>query len=404
MSIILVELINAFSDNPDFVRDVATVMKDTTNYNAHSAARQRIISQKLYNNDLVKKYMVEFHDFMYIIQNGEKVWKHPETSNIHCDVKRDGFTLPAIIGDSSKRWLIQGQLHNADKDKFGHTMPAEKRNNGATWWNFKHTVHRVDICNDPSLNDYGKVLPAYISTHGEKKYKYFNIEYPQEELTRLITTKYNVEVLDKLAVEFPLLVEQISNVKNDILNYNEHQNLKKLLDKDNSAALAYFDEFHNFMFEKQNNSRYWYKPGTQILHCTKTFINSEGLTETFPARIDCDNEHFWYEEGKIKRTDVDKFGNTLPNVVLLSHKRQKWMDANGNRHRMELCNDPSSKHFEKALPAFIDDGKESWFINGNMTTQKKLTKKLTKHIIRHVASYEAKIVNGEIQLIVRFAN
>jgi hypothetical protein len=152
------------------------------------------------------------------------------------------------------------------------------------------------------------------------------------------------------------IVRLITNVQSDPRNYENHNTLKKYLIKTenykNAEFEAYYDEYHEFMYKKDFGvDKVWYKPGTDIKHCTKTFVNSDGLVETYPADIRDSGRKIWYIEGVCHRTDLDKFGNTLPTDI--SPCGLTFWEHHGKLHRLELGKNPDCKYYNRPMPAVI---------------------------------------------------
>jgi hypothetical protein len=240
-------------------------------------------------------------------------------------------------------------------------------------------------------------------------------------------------------------------------DYECHSKLKRCLVKhklDDEHTAAYMDEYHEFMYSNSGIAKRWYKFGTSKSHCTKT-IMVNGRQQTLPAVIYDDGDQLWYFDDEFHRTDIDENGRTLP-AIIRANGDKSWMcngklhrtdkDENGltlpaietpNRlawykngekfrddkdehgvllpteidygckkwfhngkvHRVEICTDPDSKHFGKAMPAVIyKSGNESWEYNGGIFTQDELTKLIQRENIMQKLNIVEE--NGRIKLTI----
>lgn len=189
------------------------------------------------------------------------------------------------------------------------------------------------------------------------------------------------QILTNLLLEFASeksIVSATTAVIGDPTNYDLHQQLKRAIIKcakhEHLISLAYFDEYHEFMYELQYNWKVWYKPGTWKKHCTKTFINDDGLVETYPAVVSKYVKK-WFQDGEYHRTDRDKYGNRLPTDIQIGNGT--FWEYKSILHRFELGNDPNSPYYRQALPAKIFlCGEFSWKFMGREKSRDEITKRL----------------------------
>jgi hypothetical protein len=303
----LVKLISTYADKPEIVGLAAKVLANLKDYESHQKLRNYLCANQ-FANECITAYIDEYHEFMYEMINGKKVWKKFGTFDYHCEKKGpDGLTLPAVIeNDGTKKWFRNGLNHRDDKDENGHTLPAVIYSNKNKIWYSNGKIHRTD----KDENDH--TLPAIIDdTFGTRKW-----------------------------------------FQNGLLHRE---------DKDENG--------HILPAEITNEGRTlrWYKDGKQH----RDDKDEKGLT--LPAVIYSDIHKVWYLNGKLHRTDKDENGMTLPAEINGSTLFWNFL---GTKHRAEICDDPTSKHYRRALPAHTERNHEVWYYMDKFMTQNDLTAKL----------------------------
>jgi hypothetical protein len=404
----LIDLLTKYTDDAVIVKHISAIMIKPNEYRNHCNFRVFMLRAKKTDCPLWRAYYDEFDEYMYILDGNDKYWKN-DKGQYHRTKKNEkgDETLPAIeFCNGNRKWYENGSLHRTDRDQHGNTLPADIRIGRCTFWNYMGNCHRAEIGKNPLDAHFGKPLPAIIYNNGACFWKFHNKEVSQSKIAEYLEviplgSRQNLKDLKTKYPDAKLIIKQIIEAN----CYASHFLLRKFMNPYTNDPLfaAYYDEFNEFMFDDDaNGDRTWKKIGNSFTyHRTKTFTNPEtGLIETYPAIIN-NSEKTWWINGQIGRIDKDQYGNLLPAVV--NSKKQKWR-ANSQRHRSEICNDPNSKHFNKALPAVIyNDGREKFYYEDKVITQDELTKKVNEkngiHIFTNVKYYEVVFANGDKHLV-----
>jgi hypothetical protein len=416
-SLVLTNLLKCYCDDISIVNNITLVIQDPQNYEKHRNLRETIEKSKLHNTDAFKAYYNEFHEFMYKLSVVGKRWDRPGTDTLHCDKKVNGITLPARIdNDGELMWVQNGVYYRTDVDEYGNTLPVNITNYKKTWRN-ANSIHRSELGKNPNdLTTFGKAMPAIIYETGVMEWYFEGVSFTQEKLTQKILditviVKEEDDILMKLLKNFndkPQIVKLVADVIGDKSKYEHHRELREYFEnysylREDKLFLEYYDQYHEFMYKKSGSVRTWSKPSSCDEHCEKTFINADGLVETFPSSIDRDGTKYWRKNGWLSRSDVDKYGNRLPTQ---DGPNVKYWNENRKQHRAELGKNPNDlETYNKALPAIIyKDGNKEWKFEGNDITEAELTARLLGipipkpvMVVDDIAEIEITYANGDVR-------
>lgn len=361
----------------------------------HMALRKFIISKNLQNDELFKKYLEEFEEYHYVINDiGTKIWRD-DKEEVHRETKdANGLTLPAIIRtNGAKTWCKHGKEHRTDKamvngrletlpsyidgrervwkregeyfrddvDEFGNLLPTEINSTGGQYWYQNNRSHRAELGKNPANDDFGYALPAVIYSNGQKSWRFNGNDISRDKLTsKLSGTQTSIQALIK---HYKKCIKK--NTGNMADNYNvvsmllsahgDHLKLKKWIEAQNLATdelwAKYLVEYEEYHYTFSTTYKVWKNKKGKWHRTTKGL---DGMT--LPAYIGHNGATEWHVNGACHREDIGPDGLTLP--ASIRNGDQFWY-INGKNHRSERGADG------KTLPAKIySNGDKYWYING----------------------------------------
>lgn len=438
-----------FTDDCQLCGLLKAATEATTDYDKnkfHLKLKKLIKKRNLQDEDLFKEYLQEFEPFHYRLSFDESKCWYDEYGNYHRETKTDGLTLPAIIFKSgAKQWCSHGRAHRTDKamvsgrletlpayigvnglikweqngtlfrddvDEYGNLLPT-KIADGCQYWVEKGANHRAELGKNPADKDFGKALPAQISSSGSRYWFFMGKSTTQDHLTKQLKPLTSVQVLikhfeglDNKNYKMLDMLIKVKDADSDASKNKYHMKFLKFLRKkkmeNDELFKQYLEEYEEYSYRVCHlGGKHWENAAGRWHRATQ----KNG--QTLPAVIYNDGDTRWYQNGKLHREDrdvdgkllpchvfnnlkkwrvngvpfrddVDEFGNLLPTEITQCGTKI-WQLTDGVPHRAELGKDG------KALPAIIHaNGVREWHYDGVEITQDKLTQILGGNCIEQI--------------------